>query len=101
MHISLRACFSASHHFFNGLCANAFLARADASLLTIFPVLLLVRVAFVKPPTVFSFLPLKTAASASLPLAMMLTFFTFFMAFMAAAFMAFMGAAFRAFMASH
>merc|ERR1719188_1237032 len=101
----LRACLHASPHFFNGLCANAFLARADAALLTIFPLLLLIRVAFVKPPTVFTFLPLKTAALASLPLAMTLTFFTFFMAFMAfmafmgAAFMAFMGAAFMAFMA--
>merc|ERR1719226_445032 len=53
----LRANFTASHHFFNALCANAFLARADAALLTIFPLLLLVRVSFVKPPTVFTFLP--------------------------------------------
>merc|ERR1739844_507243 len=76
----LRACFTASHHFFNALCAQFFLPRADAALLTIFPLLLLVNVAFVKPPTVFAFLPLKTAALALLPRAMMLTFFTFFIA---------------------
>merc|ERR1719343_1822472 len=89
----LRACLHASPHFFNALCANAFLARKDAALLTIFPLLLLIRVAFVKPPTVFTFLPLKTASLASLPRATMLTFLTFFMAFMpfiAFAFMAFM-----------
>merc|ERR1712083_561557 len=84
----LRASFTASHHFFKALCTNAFLARADAALLTIFPLLLLVRVSFVKPPTVFTFLPLKTATLASLPLAMMLTFLTFFMAFIEAAFIA-------------
>merc|ERR1712151_1284233 len=47
----LRACFTASHHFFNALCAKFFLARADAALLTIFPLLLLVNLSFVKPPT--------------------------------------------------
>merc|ERR1712187_317480 len=86
---ALRACLHASPHFFSALVANAFLARMDAALLTIFPLLLLVREFFVKPPTVFTFLPLKTAALASFPFAMALTFLTFFMAFMAAAFMAF------------
>merc|ERR1719221_1244845 len=89
---ALRACLHASHHFFNALDAQFFFARADAALLTIFPLLLLVRVAFVKPPTVFTFLPLKTATLASLPFATMLTFLTFFMAFMA--FMAGLRAAF-------
>merc|ERR1719203_710280 len=86
----LRACMTASIHFFNALCAQFFLARADAALLTTFPVLLLVRESFVKPPTVFAFLPLKTADLANLPLAITLTFFTFFIAFMPfiAAFMA-------------
>merc|ERR1712217_73552 len=91
----LRACFTASIHFFNALCAQFFLARVDAALLTTFPLLLLVNVAFVKPPTVFSFLPLKTAALALLPRAMMLTFFTFFIAFIPA-FMAGLRAAFIA-----
>merc|ERR1711877_95294 len=92
----LRACFTASHHFFNALCAQFFLPRADAALLTIFPLLL--NVAFVKPPTVFAFLPLKTAALALLPRAMMLTFFTFFIAFIPfiAAFIAGLRAAFIA-----
>merc|ERR1712186_267420 len=88
---ALRACLQASHHFFNALPAQFFFARADAALLTIFPDLLLTRVALVRPPTVFTFLPLKTAALAALPRAMTLTFFTFFMAFfIAAAFIAFM-----------
>merc|ERR1719493_425327 len=89
---ALRACLQASHHFFNALPAQFFFARADAALLTIFPDLLLTRVALVKPPTVFTFLPLKTAALAAHPRAMTLTFFTFFMAFafIAAAFIAFM-----------
>merc|ERR1712060_35154 len=89
----LRACLHASHHFFNALCANFFLLAADAALLTTFPLLFLVNVAFVKPPDVFSFLPLKTRALAPLPLATMLTFFTFFIAFIdfiEAAFIAFM-----------
>merc|ERR1719254_336874 len=88
---ALRACLQASHHFFKALPAQFFFARADAALLTIFPDLLLTRVALVRPPTVFTFLPLKTAALAALPRAMTLTFFTFFIAFfMAAAFIAFM-----------
>merc|ERR1711972_1081490 len=87
---ALRACLTASPHFFNALPAKFFFARADAALLTIFPDLLLVKVALVRPPTVFAFLPLKTAALAALPFAMTLTFFTFFMAFaiIAAAFIA-------------
>merc|ERR1719382_1069104 len=88
---ALRACFTASPHFFKGLLANAALARAEAALLTIFPDLLLTKVAFVKPPTVLAFLPLKTAGFAALPRAMMLTFFTFMAFFIeAAAFIAFM-----------
>merc|ERR1719433_15090 len=63
----------------------------DAALLTTLPRLLFVSVAFVKPPGVFSFLPLKTANLARLPLATLLARFTF-MAFMA--FMAFIAAAF-------
>merc|ERR1719221_1637837 len=89
---ALRACLHASHHFFNALDAQFFFARADAALLTIFPLLLLVRVAFVKPPTVFTFLPLKTATLASLPFATTLTFLTFFMAFVPFIFMAFIAA---------
>merc|ERR1719203_198815 len=92
---TFRACFTASHHFFNALCAQFFLPRADAALLTIFPLLLLINVSFVKPPTVFAFLPLKTAALAYFPRAMMLTFFTFFIFI---AFIDFMEAAFIAFM---
>merc|ERR1719469_1119791 len=65
---ALRACFVASLHFFNALPAKFFFPRADAALLTTLPDLLFVSVAFVKPPTVFSFLPLKTATLASLPL---------------------------------
>merc|ERR1712207_18607 len=87
---ALRACLHASPHFFNALDAKAFFARADAALLTILPLLLLVRVAFVKPPTVFTFLPLKTATLASLPFATTLTFLTFFMAFMPFIALAFM-----------
>merc|ERR1740121_1706723 len=95
---SLRACFTASVHFFNALVAQFFFARAEAALLTIFPVLLLIKVSFVNPPTVFTFFPLKTATFASLPRAMMLTFLAFFMAFMPfiAAFMAGLRAAFIA-----
>merc|ERR1740139_1003793 len=92
-----RANFVASIHFFKALVAKFFLARADAALLTILPLLLLVKVSFVKPPTVFAFLPLKTNAFAILPRAITLVRLTF-MAFMAfIAFMAFM--AFIAFMA--
>merc|ERR1712027_271920 len=74
----LRACRVASHHFFSALDANLFLLPADRDLLTILPVLLLVRVALVSPPTVFAFLPEKTASLALLPFAMALTFLTFF-----------------------
>merc|ERR1712214_217456 len=78
----LRACLVASHHFFSALEANLFLPSAERDLLTILPLLLLVRVALVSPPTVFAFLPEKTASLARLPFAMALTFLTFF-AFMA------------------
>merc|ERR1719469_1308193 len=78
----LRACTHASIHFFNALCAYLFLARAEAALLTIFPVLLLIKESLVRPLAVFTFLPLKTAALALLPRATMLTFLTFFIAFM-------------------
>merc|ERR1712087_525078 len=50
----LRACLQASPHFFNALPTQFFFARADAALLTIFPDLLLVKVALVRPPTVFA-----------------------------------------------
>merc|ERR1712045_971947 len=60
----LRACATASHHFFMALCAHLFLLRAEAALLTILPDLLLMRVSLVRPPTVFAFFPLKTAALA-------------------------------------
>merc|ERR1719362_2567545 len=91
---SFRAYLQASHHFFSALCPNAFLARADAALLTILPLLLLVNVSFVKPPAVFCLEPLKTMERAIFPRAMTLLRFTFmaFMAFMV--FMAFMATAF-------
>merc|ERR1719360_53911 len=78
-----RACLHASFHFFSGLCPYCFLPRAEAALLTILPDLLLTKVFFVRPPTVFSFLPLKTANLASLPRAITLTLLTVFMAFIA------------------
>merc|ERR1719384_2194659 len=96
---SLRACFTASIHFFSALFAQFFLARADFDLLTILPVLFFVSVSLVRPPTVFCLLPRKTRAFASLPRAMVLvhlTFMAFFIAFMA--FMAFI--AFISFMAT-
>merc|ERR1719384_1494666 len=100
---SFRAFLQASIHFFSALCANAFFARADAALLTILPVLLLVNVSFVKPPTVFCLEPFQTMERAILPRATTLVRFTFmaFMVFMAfMAFMAFMPfMAFMAFMA--
>merc|ERR1711992_210152 len=73
----LRACRVASHHFLSALEANLFLPSAERDLLTILPLLLLVRVALVSPPTVFAFLPEKTASFARLPFAMALTFLTF------------------------
>merc|ERR1719436_1544177 len=86
----------------------AFLERWEAALDTILPFLFLVKEALVMPPTVFSFLPRKTAALAILPLAILLTLFAFmaFMTFIVAflpfiafiAFIAFM--AFMAFMAA-
>merc|ERR1719433_205680 len=66
---------------------------------TILPDLLFIRVAFVRPPTVFAFLPLKTAALAYLPLAMTLTFLTF-IAFMAAFIAGFMAAFMAGFIAA-
>merc|ERR1719251_71608 len=69
---SLRACFTASQNFFNGLDAYLFFACADRNLDTTLPLLFMMRVSFVKPPTVLAF------------------FFLTFVAFMAAAaFMAF------------
>merc|ERR1719270_2459493 len=81
----LRACFIASIHFFSGLVAKAFLARADAFLLTILPVLLFTNWSLVMPPLVFSLPPRNTTARASFPFAILLTFMAFlaFMAFMA------------------
>merc|ERR1719367_2414664 len=61
---SVRACLIAAPHFFNALCANVFLLRAEAALLTILPILFLTNMSFVRPPTVFVFLPAKTAALA-------------------------------------
>merc|ERR1712113_948897 len=88
---SLRAFLQASHHFFSALVANLFLDSADLFLLTILPVLLLIRDDFVIPLNVFSLVPLKTAALARLPLAILLTFMAFFfIAFFMAFFMAFM-----------
>merc|ERR1719433_2240044 len=94
----LRACATASTNFFIAPCAHLFLLAAEAALLTILPDLLLIKESLVRPLTVFAFLPLKTAALASLPRATMLTFLTFltfFIAFIAffafvAAFMTFM-----------
>merc|ERR1719362_1845887 len=99
---SFRAFLQASHHVFSALCANAFLARADAALLTILPLLLLVNVSFVKPPVVFCLEPFQTMDRAIFPRATTLLRFAFmaFMAFMVfMAFMAFMALmAFMAFM---
>merc|ERR1719162_1573695 len=92
---AFRACLVASDQVFKALVAHAFLARADAALLTTLPVLLLIKVFLVKPPTVLSFLPLNTRALASLPLPILLTFITFiaFFAFMTfITFIAFIGA---------
>merc|ERR1719330_485471 len=62
-----------------------FLARTDAALLTILPSLFLTKVAFVRPPDVFSFKPRKTWALPNLPLAILLTArFIAFIAFIAA-----------------
>merc|ERR1740123_837976 len=63
---SLRASDSARPHFFKPLDSNTFLECADAALLTILPLLFFIKVSFVRPVTVFVFLPLKTAALASL-----------------------------------
>merc|ERR1719492_531663 len=90
---SFRAFLQASPHFFSALCANAFLARADATLLTILPLLLFVNVSFVKAPDVFCLPPRQTTERASVPRATMLVRFTFiaFMAFIVCmAFIAFM-----------
>merc|ERR1719270_392365 len=96
----LRACFIASIHFFSGLVAKAFLARADAFLLTILPVLLFTNWSLVMPLLVFSLPPANTTARASFPFAILLTFMAFitgFMAFIAAFIAGFMD--FMAFMA--
>merc|ERR1719178_492314 len=69
----LQQIFTASIHFFKGLLAKFFLARREAFLLTILPALDFIRPAAVIPLAVLAFLPLKTAARAYLPLAMMLT----------------------------
>merc|ERR1711884_4801 len=81
--------------------ANLFLPSAERDLLTILPLLFLVRVALVSPPTVFAFLPEKTASLARLPFAMALTFLTFlaFMAFGAFIALPFIAAFMAAFMA--
>merc|ERR1719296_448023 len=93
---SFRAFCTASIHFFRGLLANAFFAFAEAPLLTTLPLLFLRSELFVKPPTVFSFLPLKPADLANLPLPILLTFMTFFFIdfFAFIAFEAFMAAFF-------
>merc|ERR1712218_539780 len=100
----LRACFIASIHFFSGLDANAFLARADAFLLTILPVLLFTNWSLVMPLLVFSLPPANTTARARFPFAILLTFMAFlaFMAFITGvmAFIAAFIAGFMDFMAS-
>merc|ERR1712183_609623 len=78
---SFRAFLVASHHRFKALVANAFFDVAERPLLTTLPALFLTKLLLVKPPTVFSLCPLKTRALASLPLPILLTFITFFMAF--------------------
>merc|ERR1712061_96414 len=75
---SLRAALQASPHFFNALFAKFFLALSEAFLLTTLPLLLFVNVAFVRPPEVFTLLPLKTRALASLPFPITLFFIAFF-----------------------
>merc|ERR1719245_2992482 len=57
--------------------AYIFLARAEDFLDTIFPDLLFISMALLRPLLVFSFEPRKTTARASLPLAMTLTLFFF------------------------
>merc|ERR1719336_33006 len=91
---ALRAFLTASAQALMPLLAKAFLARAEAALLTILPFLFLIRLALVIPLAVFSLVPRKTIALASLPLAILLTLLAFiaFMAFMA--FMPFIAAAF-------
>ena len=59
---SLRACEQAMAHLF-------FLPLANLFLDTTLPALFLVKLAAVKPPDVFSFLPLRTAAFAPRPFA--------------------------------
>merc|ERR1719391_516654 len=81
----------------------ALFLSAEAFFDTTLPYLFFVKLSFVNPPTVFCLRPANTEAFARLPLAMVLTFFAFFMAlfiaaprFMAAAFIAgafFMGSA--------
>merc|ERR1712183_1212995 len=99
------AFFAAWHAFVQRPMPDAqrFLAAADLTLETTFPFLFFVSLSFVIPPTVFSFVPLKTDNFASFPRATFELFFAFmafiaFIAFMAfPAFMAFMAFAFMVF----
>merc|ERR1719245_598747 len=85
---SLRACLTASHHFFIAELAHRFFACADRALLTTLPDWFFISRSFVKPPCVFCLLPRKTSALASLPRAMMLVRFAFMAIFMALPFIA-------------
>merc|ERR1719384_1834830 len=98
----LRAALHASIHFFSGLFAKAFLALAEAALLTILPVLLFTNWSLVMPVLVFAFPPANTTDRANLPFATLLTFMAFLAfiaAFITAAFIAGFIAAFIAFIA--
>merc|ERR1719174_3124983 len=72
------ATLHASAHFFSPLLAQRFLPRADIFLDTTFPDLLLTSSVFYRPDVVFSFRPKNTRLRASLPLAILLSAFAFF-----------------------
>merc|ERR1719428_2048895 len=91
---SLRALMRALTHF-DAYFSYNFLPLAACFLETTLPALFFVRSLLVRPPTVFSFLPLSTSTFENLPFAILLTRFIAFIAFIA--FMAFM--AFMAFIA--
>merc|ERR1719166_969399 len=89
----LRASANTSNHFLKP-AGIAFLARAEAALLTSLPFEFFIKESLVRPPGVFSRKPRKTNALRILPRAIFLTFIAFiaFMLFIGA-FMAFIAAA--------
>merc|ERR1712203_1001061 len=94
---AFRAALHASIHFFSGLAA--FLARAEAALATILPLLFFTSLSLVMPLPVFSLLPRNTAARALLPFAILLTFMAF-LAFIAAFIAGFIAGFIAAFIAA-